>query len=446
MAAFELVRPDTAGVDLGSRTHLVAAPLSKGGEVRSFGCFTRDLVEMGQWLVSLGTRYVAMESTGVYWVPVYEALESMGLEVALVDGRAAKALPGRKTDVQDCQWIRDLHAHGLVRPCVVPEGEVLALRSYWRQRSRLVAQRSEQIQLMQKALEQMNVQIHKVLSALSGVSGLAIVRAIVDGERDPVKLAQLVHPTVKTPKEKIALSLEGTWAEHHVFALAQALETYEFFRECMIACDSKIDSAIAKLSGSEPSGPKGGAPYKSGLSFDPGDTLVKALGTDPTVIDGIDYRTAITLLSELGANLARFATEKHFVSYLRLAGQNAITGGRLKRGRAKRPPSASRAAMALKLGAQSLATTDTALGACYRRLKARIGAARAKTAIARKIAIRYYRLIVHGEAYEDPGATAYEERFREKRVKWLTKQATRLGLSLVNSTAPEPAAEGGVFP
>ena len=446
MGTFDLVRPDTAGVDLGSRMHVVAAPANKGGEVRSFGCFTQDLVEMGRWLLSLGTVDVAMESTGVYWVPVYEALESMGLNVALVDGRAAKALPGRKTDVQDCQWIRDLHAHGLVRPCLVPEGDVLALRSYWRQRSRLVAQRSEQIQLMHKALEQMNVQIHKVLSSLSGVSGLAIVHAIVDGERDPIKLAQLVHHTVKAPKEKIALSLEGTWAEHHVFALAQALEAYDFFGQCMIACDAKIDSAIAKLSGSEPGGPGGGTPYKSGLSFDPSDTLAKALGVDPTMIDGIDVRTAITLLSELGTNLKRFPTEKHFVSYLRLAGQNTITGGRQKKGRAKRPPSASRVAMALKLAAQSLATTDTALGACYRRLRARIGAARAKTAIARKIAIRYYRLLVHGEAYNDPGAEAYDQRFREKRVKWLSKQATRFGLSIVASTALQPAPEGGVFP
>jgi hypothetical protein len=259
-------------------------------------------------------------------------------------------------------------------------------------------------------------------------------------------MTQLVHHTVKTPKEKIALSLEGTWAEHHVFALAQALEAYEFFGQCMVACDSKIDSAIAKLSGSESSGPKGGTPYKSGLSFDPRETLFKALGADPTVIDGIDDRTAITLLSELGTNLKRFPTEKHFVSYLRLAGHNAITGGRVKKGRTKHPPSASRAAMALKMGAQSLAVTETALGAFYRRLKARVGAPKAKTAVARKIAIRYYRLLVYGEAYEDPGAGAYDERFREKRVKWLAKQATRFGLSLVDSTAPGPAVEGGVFP
>lgn len=436
--AFELVRPDTAGVDLGSRMHLVAAPTQAGGEVRSFGCFTQDLIAMGEWLLSVGAKDVAMEATGVYWVPVYEALESMGFKVALVDGRAARALPGRKSDVQDCQWIRDLHAHGLVKPCMVPEGQVLALRSYWRQRGRLVSQRAEQIQLMQKALEQMNVQIHKVLSDLSGTSGLSIVRAIVGGERDPLKLAGLVHRRVRATPEKIALSLEGTWAPHHVFALAQALETYEFFAERMLECDSRIDEAIAKLSGSAPSGPRGGRPHKSSLSFRAADGIAAALGVDPTSIDGIDERTAICLLSELGSDLRRFPTEKHFTSYLRLCPQNAITGGRVKKQKGKRPPSTNRVTTALKLCAQALACTDTALGACYRRLKPRIGTGRAKTAIARKIAIHYYRLVAHGIVYDDPGANSYDERFREKRVRWLTKQAAKFGLE-VRASAPEMA-------
>jgi transposase len=437
-SAFELQKPETAGVDLGSRTHLVAAPVRSGGEVRSFGCFTRDLVSMGEWLLSLGTRYVAMEATGVYWVPVYEALEAMGLQVALVDGRAAKALPGRKSDVQDCQWIRDLYSHGLVRPCMVPEGEVLALRSYWRPRTRLVQQRSEQIQLMQKALEQMNVQIHKVLSDLSGASGLAIVRAIVAGERKPSVLADLCH-RVKASRERIELSLEGTWSEHHLFALAQALETYDFFTERAIECERRIDKAIARLSGKEPSGPKRGKPYKSGLSFSATEGIASALGVDPTSIDGIDERTAITLLSEFGSDLSRFKTEKHFVSYLRLSPQNAITGGKLKKGQ-RRQPSTNRASTALKLAAQSLARTETALGACYRRLKTRIGASKAKTAVARKIAIHYYRLLVYGILYDDPGAQRYDEIFREKRLRYLTKQATRLGLTLLPSTAPEVVA------
>lgn len=445
MGTFDLVRPLAAGIDLGSRAHLVAAPASSGGGVRSFGCFTRDLIELGEWLLSMGAKDVAMEATGVYWVPVYEALESMGLKVALVDGRAAKALPGRKSDVQDCQWIRDLHAYGLVRPCLVPEGEVLALRSYWRQRFRLVEQRAEQIQLMQKALEQMNVQIHKVLSSLSGTSGLAIVRAIVGGERSAAKLAALVHHRVKASQEKIALSLEGTWAAHHVFGLAQALETYDFFTERMIACDSMIDAAIAKLAGDAPAGPRGAGRSERGLSFNAKDGLVKALGVDPTKIDGIDERTAITLLSELGSDLTRFPTEKHFSSYLRVSPRNAITGGRARKDKGKRAPSASRATTALKLSAQSLACSDSALGAYYRRLKARIGPARAKTAVARKIAICYYRLLVHGQVYEDPGASAYEERFRQKRVRWLSKQAAKLGLNVVPATAPEPAAQG-VFP
>lgn len=427
---FEMVRPHCAGVDLGSRSHYVAPPAGAAdAPVRMFGCFTRDLLEMGSWLLSLGTEDVAMEATGVYWIPVYEALSSLGLKVALIDGRAAKALPGRKTDVQDCQWIRELHSYGLVKPCMVPEGKVLALRSYWRQRHRLVAQRAEQIQLMQKALEQMNVQLHKVLTDLCGVSGQAILRAIVSGERDPEKLADLVHRNVKAKRSDICKALEGSWAAHHLFALSQALDTFDFFGNALLECDARIDAAIAALSGGEPGGPKRKPARKNKLSVEIGEGLVASLGVDPTQIDGIDESTAITLLSEFGTDLSSFGGEKQFSSYMRLAPRNRVTGGRRKRSHT--PIGSTRSGTALKLAAQSLSRSQSAWGACYRRLKARVGAPKATTAIARKMAIAYYRLLRHGVIYQDPGAEAYEARFKEQRLRWLAKQAAKLGQTLI---------------
>lgn len=427
---FELVRPNCAGIDLGSRSHYVAPPArAEDASVRMFGCFTQDLLEMGAWLLSLGTEDVAMEATGVYWIPVYEALSSMGLRVALIDGRAAKALPGRKTDVQDCQWIRELHSYGLVKPCMVPEGKVLALRSYWRQRHRLVAQRSEQVQLMQKALEQMNVQLHKVLTDIAGVSGQAILRAVVAGERNPETLADLVQKNVKTKRGDLCKALQGTWAPHHVFALSQALDTYDFFGQALQSCDARIDAAIADISGGQASGPKAKPPRGNKLSFASQEGLIASLGVDPTQIDGIDESTAITLLAEFGTDLSAFGNEKRFNSYLRLAPRNQITGGRRKKSRT--PSGSTRSGTALKMAAQSLARSQTAFGACYRRLKARVGPQKATTAVARKIATAYYRLLQHGIVYQDPGAQTYEQRFKDQRLQWLTRQAAKLEHVLV---------------
>lgn len=255
--AFSLIRPDCAGIDLGSDKHYVAVPSDRSDpDVATYGCFTADLRAMGDRLIELGIKDVAMEATGVYWIPVYEALASRGLRVTLVDGRAAKSLSGRKSDVQDCQWIRDLHMHGLMNACVVPSADILVIRSYWRQRERLIAQRAEQILLMQKALEQMNVQIHKVLTDISGVSGMAIIRAIVGGERNPKVLSELLVAGAKAKKELIEKALEGRWAEHHLFALEEAVSTYDFLDSRLRMCDRRIDEAMARLGGG-PQQPKG---------------------------------------------------------------------------------------------------------------------------------------------------------------------------------------------
>lgn len=429
---FELLRPRCAGIDLGAHAHYAAAT-GVGEEdlpVRSFGPFTRDLLEMGAWFRERGVTDVAMEATGVYWVPVYESLSAQGFKVALVDGRAAKALPGRKSDVSDCQWICRLHMHGLVKPCHVPDEATLAIRAYWRQRGRLVQERAAQIQLMQKALEQMNVQLHKVLSDVAGVSGMAILRAIAAGERDPQVLAGLVHSKVKAKPETIRAALQGTWAEHHLFALSQAMESYDFFGDRIRDLDAKLDEKTARISGASSGPPPSKKPRKNQPTFDVRTRSMEMLGVDPTTIDGIDASTAMTLIAELGTDLSAFPSEKHFASYLSLSPRNKITGGRIKSSRTAR--SSNRAATALRVSAQSLHHSGSALGACYRRLKARLGPEKATTAVARKIAVAYYRLVRNGVLYQDPGAETYEERFREQRTRWLRKQADKLGMALVD--------------
>lgn len=438
-SAFPLLRPHCAGIDLGSQTHYVGAASPENSEipVRSFGCFTRDLVEMAVWLRELRVEDVAMESTGVYWMPVYEALSSFGFKVVLVDGRAAKALPGRKSDVQDCQWICQLHMHGLVKPCHVPDADALAIRSYWRQRGRLVEQRAEQILLIHKALDQMNIQLHKVLSDISGVTGMAIIRAIVAGERDLVKLSDLVHPKVKADKQTIQASLEGSWAEHYLFALAQALASYDFFGERIRDCDERIDAKTAEHSGGKTGTPPLSSVRKNQPNFDLRSRVIEMLGVDPTAIDGIEASTAMTLVAELGTDLSGFASEKHFASYLGLAPRNRITGGHIKKSRTRRV--ASRATTALRVAAHSLHRSDSALGACLRRLKGRLGPEKAITAIARKIAVAYYRLVKEGILYQDTGAEAYEERFRAQKTRWIAKQARKLGLTVT----PAQEAVGG---
>jgi len=356
-----------------------------------------------------------------------------------VDGRSAKALPGRKTDVQDCQWIRDLHMHGLLRECVVPEAEILVLRSYWRQRERVIHERSEQMQLMQKAMEQMNIQIHKVLSDISGVSGLAMIRAILDGERDPKALSSRLVGPAKRKKDLVEKALEGNWAEHHLFALEQAVATYDFLGSRLEMCERRLEAQMAALSGGPPNSPARPKASKNEPEFDMQIHLTKMLGQDATAIDGLSVITVATIVSELGADLSRFKTEKHFVSYLGLAPVNKITGGNIKSSRTRKVT--HRVANALRLAAQALHSSNSALGAYSRRMKARIGAAKATTATARKLAVMYYRLTVHGIQYQDPGEAAYNERFKAQRIKSLTKQAAKFGLTLVD--IPQLAPQGG---
>jgi len=433
-APFTLIRPDCAGIDLGSERHYVAVPEDRcDSEISNFGCYTADLRAMGDWLLSLGIRDVAMEATGVYWIPVYEALASRGLRVTLVDARSAKSLSGRKTDVEDCQWIRNLHMYGLLKSCVVPEAQILVLRSYWRQRDRLVQQRSEQIQLMHKALEQMNIQLHKALSDVTGVSGMAIIRAILAGERDPKVLSELLVHRARLKKDLVEKALEGRWADHHLFALEEAVATYDFLGSRLQSCDRKLEEEMCKLGGGKVGTKRPSNASKNAPNFDLKPRIKDLLGVDPTVIDGVEASTAAVLVCELGTDLSKFKTKKHLGSYLGLAPQNKITGGNIKSSKTKkvRHPAAN----ALRLAAQSLHSSGTAMGAFYRRLCARIGPAKATTACARKIAEAYYDLVVHGIVYQDIGEQAYNERFRDQRIRRLRKQAGKYGMCLVEEPA-----------
>jgi len=443
-ASLPLVNPKAAGLDIGARAIWACVPADRDPTpVRAFGTFTPDLESLADWLAQAGVTTVAMESTGVYWIPVFELLEARGLEVYLVNARHLKNVPGRKSDVQDCQWIQRLHSYGLLSASFRPEAEMVALRAYLRQRAMLLAYRAAHIQHMQKALQQMNVQLTQVLSDITGVTGLQIIRAIVAGERDPLVLAQLRDPRCKSSQDEIAKALTGHYQAEHLFALQQALGLYDFYTQQVEACDAVLESQYAALrpvwdeDDPPPSlGPdrKVNSHSKNAPNFDVRQKLYDVLGVDLTDVDGLDDSTAQVLLSEIGSDMSKWPTEKHFCSWLGLAPHNDITGGKVIRSRTLKVR--NRAAQALRLAAQAVGRSDTALGAFYRRLRARIGHKQAVTATAHKLARIVYHMLKHRQAYHDLGREVYEQRQREHDLKALKRKAARLGLSLVPLPAP----------
>lgn len=435
-----IVHPDAAGIDIGSQKHYVAVPPDRDPEpVRCFGCLTPDLQSLARWLVSCGIKTVALEATGVYWIPPLQVLEEHGLEVYLVDARQAKNLPGRKTDVKDCQWLQQLHTHGLLTRAFRPADAICVLRSYWRHRKDLVEMASMQIQLMHKSLEQMNLQLHKVLSDVTGVTGWKILQAIVSGERDPVVLAQMKHPLVRSSQDTIAQALTGDWRAEHLFTLRQAVELYEVYQQKIEACDQEIEKymqsldARAERNDLEPR--EGGSRRKGQVHFDLRGQLYELTGTDLTSIDGIDALTAQTVVSESGIDMSRFATEKHFSSWLGLCPNHQITGGKVRRRRTRKVR--NRAAQALRVAAQSLHRSKSALGAYYRRMRSRCGPAKAVTATAHKLAILIYRMLKYGMAYVDQGQQAYEKQYQERTLHMLKRRVKQMGYALVDLRSGE---------
>jgi transposase len=435
-AGLPVVNPDAAGIDIGSREHFVAVPEGRDTQsIQRFGCYTEDLLRMAQWLKACGIKTVAMESTGVYWIPVFEVLEEAGFEVLLVDARHVKNVSGRKSDVSDARWVQRLHSFGLLSGAFRPEREVVRLRAYWRQRSGLVQSCARQIHLMQKALEQMNVQLHKAVKDITGVTGMNIIRKIVAGERDPRTLAAMRQKGVKQSEAEIAQALSGNYRAEHVFALTQALAGFDFFHKQIKECDQETESYMTTLrpEKSRPDQPK---PFKSRrknqANFDLRAELQRIVGVDLTRIEGIEALTAQTLITECGLDMSRFPTEKNFASWLGLSPNNRITGGRIHSRRTRKVD--NRAARALRIAAQSLSRSKSALGAFYRRMKARLDAPQAITATAHKLALLVYRLLKHGEAYVAQGQEQYEMMQRERSIRSLRRNAQAIGLQLLDAT------------
>jgi transposase len=435
--ALDIVHPDAAGIDVGGSEHWVAISPDRDPEpVRRFGCFTADLREMARWLVERGVRSVAMQSTGVYWMPVFEVLEQHGLEVYLVNAQHTKNVPGRKSDVQECQWLLKLHAFGLLNNSFQPTDEIRIARTLWRQRGNLVAEASSAIQRMQKVLIEMNVQLSSVLSDISGVSGMSMIAAILDGERDPWTLAALVQSGVKATTEDIAKSLEGNWREELLFVLRQNVELYRIYQQKIDDCDLELRQHLESFGSvvdlqTQPLGPrpKGKKGSKNAPQFDLRTELYRITGIDWAQVNGLDVLTAQTVIAESGADLSAFASEKNFASWLGLSPTNEQSGGKILKRRTRKV--VNRAATALRNAATTLLRSQSYLGAQYRRLRTRLGAPKAITAMARKLACLFYRLIKHGQQYVDKGNEYYEAKYREQQIRSLTKRAQKLGLQLV---------------
>ena len=435
--ALEIVHPDAAGIDVGGSEHWVAISPDRDPEpVRRFGCFTADLREMGRWLVEKGVRSVAMQSTGVYWMPVFEVLEQHGLEVFLVNAQHTKNVPGRKSDVQECQWLLKLHAFGLLNHSFQPTDEIRIARTLWRHRGNLVADAASTIQRMQKVLTEMNIQLSNVLSDLSGLSGMRIIGAILEGERDPWELAALVHPGVKATPEDIVKSLEGNWREELLFLLKQHVELYRIYQQKVRDCDLQLRQHLELLGSKvdlnrQPIGPrpKGKGNSQNAPAFDLRTELYRITGIDWSQINGIDVLTAQTVIAEAGGDLSAFPSEKQFASWLGLCPTNQQSGSKILTRRTRKV--VNRATVAFRNAAMTLLRSQSYLGAQYRRLRTRLGAPKAITAMARKLACLFYRLIKHGQPYVDKGTAYYEARYREQQIRSLTKRAQKLGLQLV---------------
>jgi transposase len=432
--ALEQINPHAAGIDIGAQEIYVAVPPERDTDsVRSFPTFTADLRRLAEWLKACRIDTVAMEATGVYWIPLYELLEKEGFEVYLVNARHLKNVSGRKTDVLDCQWIQQLHTYGLLSPSFRPPGQMVAIRSLVRHREMLVQYRSAHIQHMQKALTIMNLRLTNVLSDISGVSGLKIIRSILAGERNPERLASLREPGCKKSAAEIAKSLEGHYQREQLFALKQALELYEFYDQQLKACDAELEAMYQEFDppdnpGTPPPAPRTQKRRKNQAHFDLAPALYRLTGVDLTQIDGVDELTVQKVLSEIGIDMSKWPTVKHFTSWLRLCPNNKITGGKIIQTGVQ--PTKNRASAALRVAAASLKSSDSALGAFFRRMRARLGTPAAITATAHKLARIIYFMLKEHKPFHDFGSDSYEQQFRARTLRNLSRQAAKMGFRL----------------
>jgi len=434
------IHPNAAGIDIGADELVVAVPTDRDPQpVRAFRTFTQDLHELVAWLVACRIDTVAMESTGVYWIPIYELLEQQGITPYLVNARHVKTVPGRKSDWNDAQWLQKLHALGLLRASFRPDGELVALRTVVRYRAELIQHRAPHVLHMQKALQQMNIQLERVLSDIMGVTGQVIIRAIVAGERDPVVLAQHRNPACKSSTDTIAKALTGTWKAELLFVLQQSLVLYDVYTAQLDVCDTQIVQMLAATeSRGTPDAPlpdlpprKDGSRTKRAKNAPLPETraqFARVVGVDLVAVMGLAASSVQTILTEIGTDMTRFPTVKHFCSWLGLAPRNDISGGKVLRSRTQKV--VNRATQAFRQAAQSVTRSDTAIGAYYRTMRARKGPQQAIVATAHKIARTVYHLLKYGEAYEAEQAADYERKREEREVRALTRRAHKLGYTL----------------
>lgn len=434
-AGLPVIHERAAGIDVGSRFHVVAvAPDLCDEPVQTFQAFTGDLERMAKWLKSIGIATVAMESTGVYWMPVYEVLESHGIDVIVANARDARSVPGRKSDVNDAQWLQRLHACGLLRASFRPGQDIAALRVYLRLRERHTDFAASHVMHMQKAMTLMNLQLQHVVTDVTGATGMKIIRAIVGGERDPAVLAAMRDIRCKADNETVRAALVGNYRQEHVFALTQALELYDFYQIRIAECDSEVERVLAMLSAdkavpAEPlKKPRHRTIQPNAMSFDTRPVLYQITGVDLTQIHGIGPYLSLRMVAECGTDLSRWPTAKHFTSWLTLSPGCKISGGKVLSSRTRK--TSNRLSAHLRLAAVTIGRTSTALGAFYRRLSARVGKAKAVTATARKIAVLFYNAMRFGMNYQDPGADSYERKYRERVVKQLHRRAAEFGFTL----------------
>ena len=436
-AALMITHPNAAGIDIGSASHFCAVPPDRDdAPVREFASFTADLNALADWLQACGVDTVAMESTGVYWIPLFELLESRGLTVLLVNARHVKNVCGRKSDVLDCQWLQQLMTYGLLSGAFRPTEQVCVLRALWRQRGMLLRSQGRHVQHMHKALTQMNIQLTNVLSDIVGESGQKILRAIVAGERDGQVLGAMKNVRVHASVDEIAKSLQGNWRAEHLFALRQALGAFDFVGTQLAECDAEIERQMQALKAhdGDPAKGKKRSRARNAPKFDLRTQLFQMCGVDLTRIDGIDVTTALAVVSQVGADMSKFPTIKHFTSWLGLCPGTKITGGKVMSGKTKRV--VNRAAQALRLAAAALRSSKSALGAYFRRLCSRMDKPKAVTAAAHKLARLIYTMLTKGEEHTDQGQDYYEERYRERVLRALSQRAAKLGLQLMPIAQP----------
>jgi transposase len=445
------VHPNAAGLDIGSEEIVVAVPSDRDPQpVRVFQTFTADLHTLVAWLVACGIDTVAMESTGVFWIPIYELLEAAGIVPYLVNARHVKTVPGRKTDWNDAQWLQKLHALGLLQGSFRPDAEIRTLRTLARYRAELIERRAPHITHMIQALKHMNIQLNLVLTDITGMSGMAMLRAIIAGERDPMRLAAFRQPGCKHAEAEIVKALTGTWDDAQLFILKQSVDMFDYFTTKLVECDAQLERHYqAMKSRGEPNAAlpdlapaKGESKSKNAMSFNARAQLARVVGVDLVATMGISASIAQTIVSEVGTDMERFPTVKHFCSWLGLAPHNDISGGKVLRSRTMKIH--SRANQAFRQAAHSVTRSHSSLGAYYRAMRARLGPKQAIVATAHKIARIVYHLLKTGEPYREESDVEYDRKRQERERKHLERRAQKLGYTLtaLPATAPESQPEG----